>query len=296
MDILECCTLCPRECKVNRYKYKGICGANANIKLAHYSLHEWEEPIVSGTNGSGTLFFSNCNLKCIFCQNRDISKDGYGREITSNRLKEIILELQSQGAHNINLVTPTHYVPQIIDTIKPIKNKELKIPVVYNTSSYENNETIKMLDGIVDIYLADLKYYDNSLGEKYSNCKNYFEVATSAIEEMYKQVGKPIIKNDLIEKGLIVRILILPNHVDDAKRIVCYLYDKYKDNIFISLMNQYTPMLKIDEYPNLNRKLNNDEYNEVIDYACDLGITNAFIQVGETSSKSFIPKFNCNNI
>lgn len=296
MNILESCTLCPRECKINRYKYNGVCGANANIKLAHYSLHEWEEPIISGDKGSGTVFFSNCNLKCIFCQNRDISTNSYGKEITNDRLKEILLELQNMGAHNINLVTPTHYVPQIIDTIKDIKNKELKIPVVYNTSSYEKVSTIKMLNGLIDIYLADLKYFDNELGEKYSNCKNYFEVATSAIEEMYKQVSNPVIEDGLMKKGLIVRILILPGHIDDAKKIIKYLYDKYKDNIFISLMNQYTPMYKIDEYPNLNRKLNTDEYDEVIDYACDLGITNAFIQEGETSSQSFIPKFNCNNI
>lgn len=296
MDILESCNLCPRNCHIDRYKYTGACGANANIKLAHYSLHEWEEPIVSGTNGSGTIFFSHCNLKCIFCQNRDISTDGYGKEITNDRLKEIMLELQSKGAHNINLVTPTHYVPQIIDTIKPIKNKVLNIPIVYNTSSYENTDTIKMLDGIVDVYLADLKYFDDSLGEKYSNCKNYFEYASSAIDEMYKQVGSPIIEDNLIKKGLIVRILILPGEVEDAKKIVKYLYDKYKDNIFISLMNQYTPMRKIDEYPNLNRKLNDSEYDEVIDYACDLGVTKAFIQEGETSSKSFIPNFNCDNI
>lgn len=294
--MLESCTLCPRECHVNRYKHAGLCGANANIKLAHYSLHEWEEPIVSGTKGSGTLFFSHCNLKCIFCQNKDISTNGYGKEITKDRLKDIMLELQSKGAHNINLVTPTHYVPQLIDIIKPIKEKELTIPIVYNTSSYENIDTIKMLNGIVDVYLADLKYYDDSLGEKYSNCKNYFKYASKAIDEMYKQVGNPEIEDDLIKKGLIVRILILPGEIEDAKKIIKYLYDKYENNIFISLMNQYTPINYIEEYSNLNRKLTDTEYDEIINYACDLGITNAFMQVGETSSKSFIPKFNCDNI
>lgn len=295
-DILKQCTLCPRKCKVNRYLQKGFCGANSNIKLAHYSLHEWEEPIISGENGSGTIFFSNCNLKCIFCQNRKISELGYGKEITIKRLQEIMLELQNKGAHNINLVTPTHYVPQIIETISPIKNKSLNIPIVYNTSSYENIETIKMLNGIVDIYLADLKYFDSSLGEKYSHCSDYFMVASQAIEEMYKQIGKPIMKNNLLKKGIIVRVLILPGHINDAKKCIKYLYEKYRNNIFISIMNQYTPMQILKEYPNLNRKLNNDEYDEVINYACDLGITKAFIQEGETASKSFIPQFNCDNI
>lgn len=295
-DILKECMLCPRNCGVNRYLVPGVCGATASVKLAHYSLHEWEEPVISGDKGSGTVFFSNCNLKCIFCQNNDISNLGYGKEITIERLREIFLELQKIGAHNINLVTPTHYVPQIIEAIKPIKNKELNIPIVYNTSSYENVETIKMLKNFVDIYLADLKYFDNELGEKYSHCKNYFEVATAAIDEMYMQVSDIVIENDLMKKGLIVRVLILPGHVEDAKKIIKYLYQKYGDKIFISIMNQYTPMKKFEEYGNLNRKVFDEEYNEVINYACDLGVTNAFMQEGETSSKSFIPKFDCDKI
>ena len=295
MDILECCTLCPRNCRINRYKNNGACGANANIKLAHYSLHEWEEPIISGSNGSGTVFFSHCNLKCIFCQNNDISELGYGKEISNKKLSETFVKLQDMGAHNINLVTPTHYVPQIIDSLNMSKNK-LNIPIVYNTSSYENVETIKLLDGYIDIYLADLKYYDNELGMRYSNCNNYFDFATKAIEEMYKQVGKPIIENDLMKKGLIVRVLILPGHIDDAKKIIDYLYKKYNDNIFISIMNQYTPMKKFDEYKNLNRKITTSEYDEVVNYAYELGVRNAFIQEGETADSSFIPKFNCENI
>lgn len=295
-DILKKCTLCPRNCGINRYKKVGVCGASQNIKVAHYSLHEWEEPVISGTNGSGTIFFSHCNLKCIFCQNKRISTLGYGKEITGERFSEICLELQKMGAHNINLVTPTHYVPQIVTELKKIKNKDLKIPVVYNTSSYENVETIKLLDNIVDIYLADLKYYDNSLGEKYSHCSNYFEVATNAIDEMYRQVGKCVIKNDLMTKGLIVRVLILPGHADDAIKIIEYLYNKYGDNIWISIMNQFTPCNLIFEYDNLNREITDDEYNMVVHYACDLGVVNAFIQTGGTASESFIPKFDCDNV
>ena len=295
-DILKKCTLCPRNCGINRYKKVGVCGASQNIKVAHYSLHEWEEPVISGTNGSGTIFFSHCNLKCIFCQNKRISTLGYGKEITGERFSEICLELQKMGAHNINLVTPTHYVPQIVTELKKIKNKDLKIPVVYNTSSYENVETIKLLDNIVDIYLADLKYYDNSLGEKYSHCSNYFEVATNAIDEMYKQVGKCVIKNDLMTRGLIVRVLILPGHADDAIKIIEYLYNKYGDNIWISIMNQFTPCNLIFEYDNLNREITDDEYNMVVHYACDFGVVNAFIQTGGTASESFIPKFDCDNV
>lgn len=295
-DILKKCTLCPRNCGINRYKKVGVCGASQNIKVAHYSLHEWEEPVISGTNGSGTIFFSHCNLKCIFCQNKRISTLGYGKEITGERFSEICLELQKMGAHNINLVTPTHYVPQIVTELKKIKNKDLKIPVVYNTSSYENVETIKLLDNIVDIYLADLKYYDNSLGEKYSHCSNYFEVATNAIDEMYRQVGKCVIKNDLMTSGLIVRVLILPGHADDAIKIIEYLYNKYGDNIWISIMNQFTPCNLIFEYDNLNREITDDEYNMVVHYACDLGVVNAFIQTGGTASESFIPKFDCDNV
>lgn len=295
-DILKKCTLCPRNCGINRYEKVGVCGASHNIKVAHYSLHEWEEPVISGINGSGTIFFSHCNLKCIFCQNKRISTLGYGKEITGERFSEICLELQKMGAHNINLVTPTHYVPQIVTELKKIKNKDLKIPVVYNTSSYENIDTIKLLENIVDIYLADLKYFDNSLGEKYSHCSNYFDIATKAIDEMYKQVGKCVIKKGLMKKGLIVRILILPGHADDAIKIIEYLYNKYGDNIWISIMNQYTPCNLIFEYDNLNREITDDEYNMVVHYACDLGVVNAFIQTGGTASESFIPKFDCDNV
>ena len=296
MQELESCTLCPRNCKVNRYKSAGVCGASDKIKVAHYGLHMWEEPIISGDSGSGTIFFSYCNLKCIFCQNYKISTGGYGKEITEERLQELCLDLQERGANNINLVTPTHYVPQIVNNIQKIKDKELKIPIIYNTSSYENVSTIKMLDGIIDIYLADLKYYDDNLACNYSHCKDYFHYASLAIYEMVNQVGSFVIENNLMKRGVIVRILILPGHVEDAKKLVHYLYTTYHDTIIISLMNQYTPLKKFDKYPNLERKVNDQEYQEVIDYALDLGVTYAFIQEGETQSESFIPNFDCSLI
>lgn len=292
MELLKNCNLCPRKCGVNRYLEKGFCGATNRIKLAYYSLHMWEEPIISGDNGSGTIFFSNCNLRCLYCQNKKISIDGYGKYISNKRLGEIMLELQSKGAHNINLVTPTHYVPNIISVLRKIKGKELKIPVVYNTSSYECVGTIIACRNLVDIYLADLRYFDDSLGEKYSLCSNYFENATMAIDEMYRQVGKcEFDNNGLLKSGLVVRVLILPGHADDSKKIIEYLYKTYGDDIFISIMNQYTPINKC-KYSNLNRKVTDKEYDEVVEYALDLGVTNAFVQEGEAASESFIPQFN----
>lgn len=296
-DILKKCMLCPRNCGVDRYKTFGVCGADYRLKIAHYSVHMWEEPIISGRNGSGTIFFSNCNLKCIFCQNKKISTDGYGKYVSDERFKNMCLELQGLGASNINLVTPTHYVPQIVNVLQNIKGNELKIPIVYNTSSYENVDTIKLLNNIVDIYLADLKYFDDDLGEKFSNCKNYFKYATRAIWEMYEQVGDIIIGEDgLLKKGLVVRVLVLPGHIDDSKKIIKYLYDKYKNKIFISIMNQYTPINKCLKYKELNRCVTDNEYNDVINYACDIGVYNAFIQEGGTQLDSFIPDFDCSNI
>lgn len=291
MELLKNCMLCPHKCGVNRYKSVGVCGANNKLKIAYYSLHEWEEPVISGEKGSGTIFFSNCNMKCIYCQNKKISTGGYGKVISNKRLGEIMLELQERGAHNINLVTPTHYVPQIASVLHKIKDKGLKIPVVYNTSSYDNVGTIMMMNGLVDIYLADLKYYDDSLSENYSHCKNYFEIATMAIDEMYRQVGKFVLdENGMMKKGLIVRVLVLPGHVEDSKKIIEYVYKTYGDDVLISIMSQYTPVNHCI-YNNLNRKLAKEEYDEIIDYALDLGITKAFMQEGEAAEESFIPNF-----
>mgnify|MGYP002543543483 FL=1 len=288
---LRKCTLCPRNCQVNRYIETRYCKAKAKIKVALASVHMWEEPCISGENGSGTIFFSHCNMGCIYCQNYKISK-GYGKEISVKRFKEICLELQSKNVNNINLVTPTHYTPLIKKGLLKAKEEGLTIPIVYNTSSYENVDTIKMMNNIVDIYLADLKYYDDTYARKYSNAPNYFNYATMAIDEMYKQVGKPKFnKKGIMKKGLIVRVLLLPNRVEDAKKIIKYLHDKYDDNIFISIMNQYTPVKKL-KYDELNRKVQDSEYDELINYACDIGVVNAYIQEGETQKESFIPNFN----
>ena len=291
MELLKHCMLCPRKCGVNRYETVGACGATNQIRLAYYHLHQWEEPVLSGEKGSGTIFFSHCNLKCIYCQNKKISIDGYGKIISNKKLGEIMLKLQEEGAHNINLVTPTHYVPNIASVLRKIKDKTLTIPVVYNTSSYESIGTLMMMNRLVDIYLADLRYFDDQLGVNYSGCKDYFENATMAIDEMYRQVGScEFDESGLMKKGLIVRVLILPGHLDDSKKIIKYLYQTYGDDIFISIMNQYTPVNHC-LYENLNRKLTEKEYDEVIQYALELGVTNAFIQEEGTQEESFIPHF-----
>ena len=284
------CNLCNHLCNVDRDKQLGFCGAPNYLVLAKAYLHKWEEPIITGTNGSGTIFFSYCNLKCVYCQNYQISTNHFGKKISINRFSEICLELQEKGATNINLVTPTHFVPLIIKGLKKAKQQGLNIPIVYNTSTYETVETIKSLNGIVDIYLPDLKYYDDNLAIKYSKAPNYFKNACLIINEMYKQVGKPIIKNGIMQKGLIVRHLMLPTHLEDSKRIIKYLHDKYKDNIYISIMSQYTPVNKT-KYKELNQKINMNEYDELIDYAYDLGIRQAFIQESDSCNESFIPKF-----
>ena len=290
-NIYKNCTLCPRNCKINRYKQKGFCNSKNKIRIAYADMYKYEEPIIESTNKkSGAIFFSGCNMKCIFCQNYDISTLNIGKEISIEKLKNIMLKLQEKNALNINLVTPTIYVPSIKKAIKKAKKEGLKIPIIYNTSSYENIKTIEMLNNDIDIYLPDLKYYDDNLSQKYSNTKNYFYHATKAIDEMYKQVGKPIIKNNVMEKGVIVRHLLLPGHLEDSKKIIKYLYDTYKDNIYISIMNQYTPIKKL-KYENLNKTVSKKEYDELIDYAIKLGVKNAFIQIGETQKKSFIPNF-----
>lgn len=293
MNIYKKCNLCPRNCLIDRTVKHGVCGVKDKLIVARASLHYWEEPCISGDTGSGTIFFTGCNLKCVFCQNYDISTKLIGKEITVEDLANICLNLEKQGANNINLVTPTPHVPLIIEGIKLAKTNGLNIPIVYNTSGYESVDTIKMLNGIVDIYLPDMKYFDNEYAVKYSHIKDYFKYASLALEEMYKQVGKPVIdQNGIMKKGIIVRHLMLPGLLDDSKKIIKYLYNNYKNNIYISIMNQYTPLRTFTEYTNLNNKVSDTEYDELIDYALDLGIKKAFIQEGDTQSESFIPDFN----
>lgn len=289
----DCCTLCPRNCRVNRNNGAlGFCQAGNTLKIGRASLHFWEEPCLSGERGSGTIFFSYCNLKCVFCQNYQISEDASGKEVSIERLSDICLELQNQGAHNINLVTPTHYIPLIREGLLLAKKKGLKIPIIYNTSSYETVESLQLLEGLIDIYLPDLKYYYDDLAVSYSHAPNYFSYATDAINEMFRQVGPPLFdKNGLMQKGMIVRHLILPGKVYDSKKVIDYLYKQYKDDIFISIMNQYTVVRPCQKYPELNQEVTKEEYDEVINYALDLGIKNGFIQDDETNSSSFIPSF-----
>ncbi len=297
LELYKKCNLCPRNCLVDRTKTLGYCKATDKVKVARSALHYFEEPSISGSNGSGTIFFSNCNLKCCYCQNKEISTDGFGKEITIERLSEMMLELEEKHANNINLVTPTHYVPSIIEAIKLARKKGLSIPIVYNTSGYESVETLKLLEGYIDIYLTDFKYFDNKLGKDLSKCSNYFEVASKALEEMYRQTGKNKFNKDgLMTKGIIVRCLVLPTKSDDTKKIINYLYKKYQDNIYLSIMNQYTPVNFIKDYPYLNKTISEDEYNDVIDYAIDLGIKNAYMQEGGTCSESFIPAFDLEGV
>lgn len=292
-ELYNSCELCPRKCHINRNINKGICSNTSTLKVARSALHYFEEPSISGTNGSGTIFFSGCNLKCCYCQNKGISNDNFGINISVERLSELMLELQAKNANNINLVTPTHFVPSIIEAIKLARANGLSIPIVYNTSGYESVATIKLLAGYIDIYLTDFKYFDNKLGEDLSKVKNYFEIASLALEEMYKQVGKnKFASNGMMTKGIIVRCLVLPTKGTDTKKIINYLYKKYQDNIYLSIMNQYTPVNHSDTFTFLNDKVSDKEYDDIINYALDLGVKNAYIQEGETQDESFIPPFN----
>jgi len=286
------CELCPRMCGVDRDESVGFCQSKNRVKIARAALHAWEEPCISGKNGSGTVFFSGCTLKCVFCQNYVLSHENSGKEISVERLAEIFLELQKRGAHNINLVTPTHYVVQIIDALTIAKKNGLVIPVVYNSSGYERVETIELLKGYIDVYLPDFKYFSNELAKKYSGASGYFDAATLALKRMFEQVGKPVFAEDgMMKKGVVVRHLVLPGYVEDSKRVIRYLYETYGDDIFLSIMNQYTPLSHVEKFPEINRKVTEAEYDEVIDFAVELGVENAFIQEGDTAKESFIPNF-----
>lgn len=298
MKELESCRLCRRNCNVNRLKGKtGYCRSGLDIKLARASLHLWEEPPLSMGKGSGTVFFSNCNFSCVFCQNYKISQEGIGKDVTIERLSEIFLNLQHKGANNINLVTPTSYVPQIIEALKASKKEGLTIPIVYNTNSYENIETIKSLRGLIDIYLPDIKYYSDKYAVKYSNAPNYFDTAKNAVCEMYNQVGDIELSPDgIMKKGVIIRHLMLPGLLFDSKKILDFVYSTFKNRVYLSLMNQYTPFYKSSDYKEIDRRISRKSYDALIDYALSIGIEKGFIQEDETQSESFIPDFNLSGI
>ena len=290
---LEKCSICPHMCGINRNNGQiGRCKSNNKVKIALYSVHDFEEPCVSGENGSGTVFFSNCNMNCVFCQNYEISQQGKGKEITIERLAEIFLEQQNRNVNNINLVTPTSYVPQIIEAIKIARVNGLKIPIIYNTNGYENVETIKMLEGYIDIYLPDLKYAEDNLGLEYSKVKNYFEIATTAIKEMYRQVGSPKLNNDgIIEKGLIIRHLVLPNNIENSKKVLKWIKENMDKDVYVSVMAQYFPTYKAKQIENINRKLTKEEYEEIENYLYDLDIENGYIQELGEHEEEYVPKW-----
>jgi len=293
-SILKDCVLCPRECHVDRTAGQtGYCKATDALVVARAALHMWEEPCLSGEEGSGTVFFSGCALGCVYCQNHNIAKGLAGKQITIERLAEIFLELQAKGANNINLVTPSHYVPQIIASITIARSRGLRLPIVYNCSGYEKADTLKHLEGYVDVYLSDLKYMSPEPAAKYSHCPDYFAVAAKALEEMVRQQPKPIFdQRGMMQKGVIVRHLTLPGYLEDSKKIIQYLYEAYGDKIYISIMNQYTPVIKHTAYPELNKRITEEEYDELVNYAVAIGVENGFIQEGDTALESFIPEFN----
>ncbi len=296
-ELYENCRLCPRKCEKNRNAGEvGYCGMTAELKIARAALHFWEEPCISGEKGSGTVFFSGCSLRCVYCQNYNIACGSAGKVISTQRLADIFLELQEKGANNINLVTGTHYVPHIIKALDAAKKNGLTIGIVYNTSGYETIENIKRLDGYIDVYLPDFKYANSDAAKKYSNAESYREVSLTAIEEMVRQTGKcSFFDNGIIKKGTIVRHLVLPGNIKNSKAAIKCLHDMFGDNIYISIMKQYTPMKHIidgsDKYKELKRRVLDGEYSCVVDYAGKLGVVNGFVQYGDNADESFIPEF-----
>lgn len=298
MNKYENCLLCPRKCGINRSTGQtGVCGVSSEIKVARAALHYWEEPCISGKRGSGAVFFSGCSLHCVFCQNREISDGKEGKVISKERLSDIFIELAGKGANNINLVTPGQYIPDIVWAVNDAKSRGMKLPIIYNTSGYENVTELKLLEGIVDVYLPDFKYMDSTLSARYSRAKDYPSVAKQALSEMVRQQPDVVIDDatGLIQKGVIVRQLLLPGHVNDAKAVLKYLYDTYHDHVYISMMSQFTP-IALKDYPEINRTVTKREYERLVNYAIEIGITNAFIQEGDVAKDSFIPAFDCEGV
>lgn len=290
--MLEKCTICPHNCGINRLDGQvGRCKSKETVKIALYSTHNFEEPCISGKKGSGTVFFSNCNMNCVFCQNYEISQQGKGKEISIQELADIFIEQQEKDVENINLVTPTSYVPQIIEAIKIAREAGLKIPIVYNTNGYEKVETLKMLEGYIDIYLPDLKYSDDLLAKRLSKVDNYFEIATNAIKEMHRQVGQPVFNEyGIMQKGMIIRHLVLPNHILNSRRVLKWINDNMND-VCVSVMAQYFPTYKAKEIDDINRKLTKEEYEEIENYLYRLNLENGYIQELGEHEEEYVPKW-----
>lgn len=297
-EMLSNCKLCPRNCGINRLEGEiGYCKGTLMPSIARVSLHRWEEPCISGKNGSGTIFFSKCNLNCVFCQNHEISQESIGAEITIQRLSEIFIEVQAMGAHNVNLVTPVHYIPQIIQALILAKKNGLTIPILFNTNGYENVAAIKSLNGFVNVYLPDMKYFSDKYSKLYSNAPEYFKFAASSINEMVSQVGPVKFNKDgLIVSGVIIRHLMLPGLLFDSKKIIDYIYNTFGDSVYISIMNQYTPLFNANKYPRLSKPLNPKVYDSLVEYCLSLGIKNAFIQDNGACSEKFVPKFDLRGV
>lgn len=294
-ELLEC-RICPRNCGINRYEGAGYCGADYRVLAAKAFLHAWEEPCLSGERGSGTVFFSNCNLGCVFCQNDVISHGGEGKGITIERLCEIFLELQEKGAHNINLVTPTHYIPQIREALILAKSLGLYLPVVYNSNAYEKVESLRLLDGLIDIYLPDIKYFNGKYSRKYSKADNYFEYASAAVLEMHSQVGNPVFEEGLLKKGLMIRHLMLPGLLFDSKKIVDWIAQNLPSEVYLNIMCQYTPINDLSNYPEINKRVHKGHYEGLIDYAIINGLENGFYQEFESATEEYVPDFDLSGV
>lgn len=290
------CNICPHNCIIDRINNFGVCQAPANFKIAHIQIHQWEEPCISGTNGSGTIFFSYCNLKCVFCQNYNISQKGQGKMISENKFIDLCLKLKEQGAHNINLVTPTCYSHLLTNVLPEIKSKA-KLPIIWNSNAYEKTETLKQFNGLIDVYLPDFKYFNDDMAISYSGAKNYYKTALNAIKEMLNQVGEvKLDKNGLIQKGVIIRHLVLPDHIDDSKIILKTIKDNFSSRVWVSLMSQYYPAYQAKNFPEINRLLTQAEYNEIKNYYEELNFSGGYFQELDSANKSYTPKFNINTL
>lgn len=292
LELLEKCTICPHNCGINRLDNQiGRCKSRDTVKVALYSTHNFEEPCISGKKGSGTVFFSNCNMNCVFCQNYEISQQGKGKEISIEELADIFIKQQEKDVENINLVTPTSYVPQIIEAIKIARSHGLKLPIVYNTNGYEKVETLKMLEGYVDIYLPDFKYSDNDLGKRLSKVDNYFEIVTDALKEMYRQTGKAVFDEEgIMQRGMIIRHLVLPNHVLNSRRVLKWINENMHD-VYVSVMAQYFPTYKAKEIDDINRKLTKEEYEQIENYLYRLDLENGYIQELGEHEEEYVPNW-----